>query len=74
MLLEAFTGNGNVKATRQVYSKESHKDGGHRYHLNLKLGPQDNGYFTCKKLFRQKTYYVKLYFSDKHTNYHDVWK
>ena len=43
-VLEAFTGNRNAEATRRVYSKESHKDGGHYYHLALKLGPSENGY------------------------------
>ena len=43
-VLEAFTGNRNAEATRRVYSKESHKDGGHYYHLALKLGSSENGY------------------------------
>jgi len=76
IILEAFAQGTSSNPSNPIIqwccSQENHADGNLHYHMVIKLRNQRRWLATRNSI--DKTYNIKVHFSDTHTNYYDAWK
>ena len=69
--MQAIRHNGRADVRRQIYCKESYKDGRHHYHLPVKIGRQKGRLFVRNCFDKRGS--VNVNFSHKQVKQYDAW-